>query len=75
MHICGTCRTEGLPVYSKIDFIFTFLAVVSVLLQGYCLQPINYLSPIDWLWINFRFSLVVLEIEPGASHTRPMLCH
>ncbi len=25
-------------MYSKIDFIFTFLAVVSVLLQGYCLQ-------------------------------------
>ena len=38
MRICGTCRTEGLSVYSRIDLIFTIFTVVSVLLQGYCLQ-------------------------------------
>lgn len=38
MRICGTCRTEGLPMYSLIDFIFPLFTVVSVLLQGYCLQ-------------------------------------
>ena len=38
MRICGTCRTEGLQVYSLAHLIFPIFRAISVLLQGYCLQ-------------------------------------
>lgn len=38
MRICGTCRMEGLPVYSLARLIFPVFMAVSVLFQGYCLQ-------------------------------------